>query len=214
MQPTHINAYYAELAEAEKDLAGAQTKVDQLKETIATMEQAAKAADPNAPSEESTETPEEQEVEKLERLKRPELEKKAKAAGVADPSAAKNKEELAKETVAAQNDSAPADEPAPADQPAPDVAAADASLPSTDNGAPVDKVPSQPITETPNDASDMPPVSSEVPAAGAVDDSVPQPGAQDVPAPADSVAKTPEEVAADQASADHAASGNPSDPQS
>ena len=37
MQPTHINAYYADLAEAEKELAASQGKVDQLKETIATM---------------------------------------------------------------------------------------------------------------------------------------------------------------------------------
>lgn len=38
--PTHINAFYVELAEAEKEVAQAQGRVDALKETIATMEQA------------------------------------------------------------------------------------------------------------------------------------------------------------------------------
>jgi hypothetical protein len=90
-QPTHVNAYKAELAEAENALAQAKGRVNQLKETIATMEQSQNASS--------------------------------------------------------------------------DVAAQDASLPPTSGSdAPENEtVPSEPITETPNEASDMPPASSEVP---------------------------------------------------
>jgi len=61
MQPTHVNAYRVELAEAEKAEAQAHAKVETLRETIATMEQ----TQPNEPVEaEETveETPAEEEV--------------------------------------------------------------------------------------------------------------------------------------------------------
>lgn len=40
MQPTHVNAYRAELEEAKKEEAKAHSRVETLRETVATMEQA------------------------------------------------------------------------------------------------------------------------------------------------------------------------------
>lgn len=117
-QPTHINAYRTELAEAERELAQAQGKVDGLKETIATMEAADKAAaeapaDPNAVGSDvdAVEGDEAQSAKDLEKLKRDELEKEAEAAGVPNPEDSPNKATLAADTAAAQAanaDSAPA----------------------------------------------------------------------------------------------------------
>lgn len=143
MAETHINAYYAELAEAERELAQAQGKVNGLKETIATMEQSAKEAAGEVPAtgEEATETAADESVEDLEKLKRDELEAKAKEAGVEDPSAAANKHDLAEETVAAQADQ-PAEE-APADE----TPAEDASEPSEEVPAPEAETPAEDSSE-------------------------------------------------------------------
>lgn len=170
-QPTHINAYKAELAEAENAEAQAHGRVEQLKETIATMEQSERAAN-EAPAEAAPEAlaeePKEESVEDLEKLHRDDLEKEAEKAGVENPEDAKNKHELAEETVAARGDEQPSDsDPAPeaaSSEPSGNVVAQDASQPPiSGSDEPVNEdVPSQPVTETP-EGSDMPPASSEVP---------------------------------------------------
>lgn len=105
--PTHINAYKADLAEAEKEAAQAQSKVEQLRETIATME----AGTADTPINDEAQAEAEAEEKRLANLKRDELEKEAKKAGVEHPEEAANKEELAAETVKAQRDESVQGEP-------------------------------------------------------------------------------------------------------
>lgn len=98
--PTHINAFKAELAQAEVEVQQAQGRVEALKDQIATME----AAD-GSPVDAPVETPAAVDsVADLEKLNRSDLEDRATEAGVESPEDAANKQELAQATVVAQAD--------------------------------------------------------------------------------------------------------------
>lgn len=154
VQPTHVNAYRADLADKEAQYNALGGEIESLKETIATMEQADAAPQEPTPTAEAKPADNKSgEVKSLENLKRDELEDEAEDAGVSNPDDKEqfpNKEVLAKATAEAKASGSDNNSSKPSEPVSPD--------PST-KGV---EAPSKPIVETPP-SSDVPPASSEVP---------------------------------------------------
>jgi hypothetical protein len=155
--PTHINAYINDLGEAEKEAANAVGRVNSLRHKVAEL---------RAEQDGEAEVAEVFEVHLVDDTPEPEEEE---LAPVADPTDEDDDDE-------SDDDDEPADEPD--DAPEHDPLAASAVDTSKSHGAdePADdtatELDSEPVTETPNEASDMPPASSEVPQVGTTGDSV------------------------------------------